>query len=177
MGNKGLSRLVSTGESVETKYFSPYDIPLLTLDRKEETLAKYEGKNILFVMVTPKSPFFNSQIQDLKQAQAVLEKTSVQVVGLASNSFNTKGATFDDLKKIDSPFPIFPWVEANGDQAHPMMKYLKRHSSLYNSKLQKGQRLTQDSAKFFFDAKTGKTNYFTNDVPVGRILQQQGLTA
>ena|SRR3990167_1106233 len=173
MGNKGISRLLSVGESVETKYFNPYEIPLLTLDRTEDTLAKYQGKDLLFVMVTPKSPFFNAQMQDLKQSQAVLEKRGIQVIGLASNSFNTRGADFEDLKKLDSSFPIFPWVEANGDYAHPIMKYLKKNTNLYNSKMQKGSRLTQDTAKFFYNTKTGQTSYFTNDATVGKILQQQ----
>ena len=90
MGNSGIARLFNPGEVVETPYSSLYEIPLLTLDRKEETLEKYKGKKLFFLVFAPGSVLLETEVKQLEVLKSHLEKTGTQVIGLSTNTVEGK---------------------------------------------------------------------------------------
>ncbi len=111
MGNSSFTAILNPGEPVETRFKSVHEIPLLTLDRNEETLEKYKGKKLLFVILTPGSVFFENSLKDIHAQKSVLAQRGIQIIGLATNTFEGKGVSFDELKKLNLDFPVYPWVE------------------------------------------------------------------
>ena len=63
-------------------------------------------------------------------------------------------------------------MELNGRFAHPVVKFLKKRSSLYDSDLLTARPITQQMAKFLLDESTDTAHYFKDDVGVGQILAQ-----
>ena len=108
MGNSGIRKIFFGGDSVETPFRSIHEIPLVTLDKNETMIEK--GQPLLFMILTPKSIFFEGQIKDYLAAKQELESKGVRVVGLATNTFSGRSANFDEIKAMNIPFSVFPWV-------------------------------------------------------------------
>ena len=180
MGTTGFTRIFGTSDNVETGYKNIHSIPLLGLDRSEHTLEGYKGKNILFVTICPASALFLPQLEELATLAGHLKARNIQVVGLATNSFEGKGSTFDQLSTLNLPFPVFPSVELNGPYTHPLIKYLKRRSSLYDQKLLRGNKIRQETGKFLVQDlppslaspfKQEGVDYYGSEVSLTAILQ------
>ena len=173
MGNSGLVRFFNPGDVVETQYNSIYEIPLMTLDRTEETLEKYKGKKLLFLVFAPRSILLETELKQIEVLRNHLAANGTQVIGISTNAFQGKTMSFEELKKFDLGFPVYPAVELNGSHSHPLMRYLKRRSPLYNKKLLFGRPIMQEISKFYYDGKQDSVEFFGTDTTVGQIFMNK----
>ncbi|MBR1688215.1 MAG: glutathione peroxidase [Prevotella sp.] len=133
-----------------------YDFKALTSKGKEIDFADFKGKVLLIVNTASKCGF-TPQFKGLEELHQAYRDRGLVVIGFPCNQFAHQdpgsdseiegfcqlnyGVTFQIMKKVD----------VNGDDAHPVFKYLKsRTRSLL------GSRVKWNFTKFLV-AKDGKT--------------------
>jgi glutathione peroxidase len=114
-----------------------YDIPLTTLDGREQTLAEYRGRVLLVVNVASKC-YFTRQYAWLEDLHRRYAGRGFAVLGFPCNQFG--GQEPGDAAAIQGfcsltygvSFPLFAKVEVNGTEAHPLFRFLKdaKHGTL-----------------------------------------------
>jgi glutathione peroxidase len=109
-----------------------YDFQATTLDGKPVDLAQYRGKVLLIVNTASKCGF-TPQYQGLETVYRELRGRGpgFEVLGFPCNQFGSQEpGTEEEIgafceKNYGVSFPMFAKVDVNGDNAHPLWKYLK----------------------------------------------------
>jgi glutathione peroxidase len=108
-----------------------YDIPVTTIDGKEDTLARYRGRVLLIVNVASECGF-TPQYQGLEALYREHEKHGLTVLGFPCDQFGHQepGTEADILRfckeTYDVTFPLFAKIHVNGSDTHPLYKLLKQ---------------------------------------------------
>ncbi|MFN0022418.1 MAG: glutathione peroxidase [Parvularculaceae bacterium] len=110
---------------------SVYDFSAKRIDGREEKLAAYKGKALLVVNVASKCGF-TPQYDGLQKLYADNRAKGFEVLGFPCNQFGAQEP--GDEKEIQSfcsttygvDFPLFAKVDVNGEDAHPLYKFLKK---------------------------------------------------
>ena len=106
------------------------DFTATTLAGQEQHLSAYEGKVVLVVNTASQCGF----TPQYKGLEAVYEKYADQglvVLGFPCNQFGGQEPGSDEEiggfceKNFGVTFPMFAKVEVNGDNAHPLFKWLR----------------------------------------------------
>jgi glutathione peroxidase len=122
-----------TKESEKMLSENIYGFNVIDIDGKEVSLSDYEGKVLLIVNVASKCGY-TKQYTGL---QAIYEKYKDQgfvVLGFPCNQFGgQEPGTEKEIKEFceanfDVTFPMFSKVDVNGDNTHPLYKYLKSNA-------------------------------------------------
>ncbi len=107
-----------------------HDFTATTLDGREQSLAAYEGKVVLIVNTASKCGF-TPQYEGLEKLHQEYGPRGLVVLGFPCNQFGAQEpgdaaeiANFCSLTYHVS-FPMFAKVDVNGDNAHPLYRYLK----------------------------------------------------
>ena len=98
---------------------------------KEESLAAYRGKTLLIVNVASKCGF-TPQYEGLQKLYEAYKDKGVEVLAFPCNQFGAQEP--GDEKEIASfcslnygvTFPMFAKVDVNGENAHPLYKFIKK---------------------------------------------------
>jgi glutathione peroxidase len=106
-----------------------YDFAATTLSGKTSKLADYRGK-VLLVVNTASKCGFTPQYAGLEALYKKYKDKGLVVLGFPSNQFgeqepgpDSEIAEFCEMNYGVS-FPMFSKVDVNGDNAHPLYKYL-----------------------------------------------------
>ena len=109
---------------------SIYNIEVKTIDGKSISLEKYKGHVMLIVNVASKCGF-TPQYKGLEDLYAKYHDKGLRVLGFPCNQFlsqepgtNQEIASFCSLT-YGVKFDMFAKINVNGDDAHPLYKYLK----------------------------------------------------
>ncbi|WP_404317823.1 glutathione peroxidase [Malaciobacter canalis] len=111
-----------------------YDIEVETIDGKKISLNEYKNKVLLIVNVASKCGF-TSQYEGLENLYDKYKNKDFVVLGFPCNQFmNQEPATNEEIKEFcsltyDVSFPMFSKIDVNGDEAHPLYKFLKSKAS------------------------------------------------
>jgi glutathione peroxidase len=106
------------------------DFQATSLDGKPVDLAQYRGKVLLIVNTASKCGF-TPQYQGLETVYRELHGRGLEVLGFPCNQFGSQEpGTEEEIgafceKNYGVSFPMFAKVDVNGDEAHPLWKYLK----------------------------------------------------
>lgn len=107
-----------------------YDFSAKNISGQDVSLSDYAGKALLIVNTASKCGF-TPQYTGLQKLYTDLNADGLEVLGFPCNQFGAqeKGsdeeiAGFCDLN-FGVNFPLFSKIEVNGDNAHPLYKYLK----------------------------------------------------
>ena len=107
-----------------------HDFTATTLDGREQSLAAYKGKVVLIVNTASKCGF-TPQYEGLEKLHQEYGPRGLVVLGFPCNQFGAQEpgdaaeiANFCSLTYHVS-FPMFAKVDVNGDNAHPLYRYLK----------------------------------------------------
>jgi glutathione peroxidase len=107
-----------------------YEVPVVTLDGRETTLAQYKGQVLLVVNVASRCGF-TPQYEGLEALYREYGPRGFVVLGFPCNQFGAQEpgdaaeiATFCNTS-YDVTFPMFAKVDVNGNQAHPLFRLLK----------------------------------------------------
>jgi glutathione peroxidase len=107
-----------------------YDFQATALDGKPVDLAQYRGK-VLLVVNTASKCGFTPQYQGLESVYRELHGRGLEVLGFPCNQFGSQEpGTEEEIgafceKNYGVSFPMFAKVDVNGDDAHPLWKFLK----------------------------------------------------
>lgn len=106
-----------------------YDFSAKTIDGKIKKLADFEGK-VLLIVNTASRCGFTPQYEGLEALHQRFAKRGFAVLGFPSNQFGQQEpgseseiAEFCEMN-YGVTFPLFAKIDVNGDQAHPLYKYL-----------------------------------------------------
>lgn len=109
---------------------SIYDFTVTTIDGEEISMEQYKGKTLLIVNVASKCGF-TPQYEGLQDIYEKYKDKDFLVLGFPCNQFGSQEpGTEEDIKEFCTTnfsvtFPMFSKIEVNGDEAHPMYKFLK----------------------------------------------------
>ncbi|KAF2895787.1 hypothetical protein ILUMI_10389 [Ignelater luminosus] len=110
---------------------SIYDFSAKTLDGQEVSLEKYKGHVTIIVNVASECGYTKNHYDELNELYEEYSKTKgLRILGFPCNQFG--GQEPGDSVTICSfitqrnvKFDMFEKVDVNGDNAHPLWKYLK----------------------------------------------------
>ena len=108
-----------------------WDIEVVTLSGKRQTMADYRGQYLLILNVASQCGF-TPQYEGLQKLYDAYRDSGLVVMGFPCDQFGGQepGAA-DEIQSFCSlnygvTFPMFAKIEVNGDDAHPLFQYLKR---------------------------------------------------
>ena len=110
-----------------------YSFKGVTMQGKEVSLADFKGKVLLIVNTASKCGF-TPQFKGLESLYKEYKDKGVEVLGFPCNQFGHQDpGSNDEINQFCElnygvSFPMFQKVDVNGDDAHPLFKYLKEQA-------------------------------------------------
>jgi glutathione peroxidase len=107
-----------------------YEFTANSLTGKPVDLKQYSGKVLLIVNTASKCGF-TPQYEGLEQVYEQFKDRGVEVLGFPCNQFGSQEpGSADEIgafcqKNYGVNFPMFEKIDVNGDNAHPLYKFLK----------------------------------------------------
>jgi glutathione peroxidase len=107
-----------------------YEFTANSLTGKPVDLSQYRGKVLLIVNTASKCGF-TPQYEGLEQVYEQFKDRGVEVLGFPCNQFGSQEpGSADEIgafcqKNYGVNFPMFEKIDVNGDNAHPLYKFLK----------------------------------------------------
>jgi glutathione peroxidase len=122
-----------------------YDIKIDSLQGKPIDLQTYKNKYVLFVNVASKCGF-TPQYDGLQSLQEKYDSDQFSVLAFPCNQFGgQEPGTDNEIQEFCSnnfktTFPVFSKIDVNGENAHPLYKFLcsekKRGSGFRKNKME-----------------------------------------
>ncbi|MCX8054303.1 MAG: glutathione peroxidase [Ignavibacteria bacterium] len=112
---------------------SIYDFSAKTIDGKEKSIADYKGKVLLIVNVASKCGF-TPQYKGLEELYRKYKDSGLEILAFPCNQFGgQEPGTNEEIASFCSAnygvsFQIFDKIEVNGENAHPLYKFLKANA-------------------------------------------------
>jgi glutathione peroxidase len=112
---------------------SIYDFEAKDIDGSLKKLSEYKG-NALLVVNTASKCGFTPQYEGLEKLYKNYNNKGFQILGFPCNQFGgQEPGDENEIKNFCSlsyqvTFPMFAKIEVNGNNAHPLYKYLKKNS-------------------------------------------------
>lgn len=110
-----------------------YEISANRLDGSPASLADYKGK-VLLIVNTASECGFTPQYAGLQTVYEKYKDQGLEVLGFPCNQFGGQEPGDADQigafceKNFGVQFPMFEKIDVNGDSAHPLYQYLKKHA-------------------------------------------------
>ncbi|MGQ0501908.1 MAG: glutathione peroxidase [Panacagrimonas sp.] len=110
---------------------SIYDFEALAIDGTPRSLADFRGKTLLLVNVASKCGF-TPQYKGLEALYRQYRDQGLVVLGFPCDQFgHQEPGDENEIRNFcslnyDVSFPMFAKIKVNGDDAHPLFKYLKK---------------------------------------------------
>lgn len=107
-----------------------YDFKVNTINGEETTLEQYKGKVMLIVNVASKCGY-TSQYDGLETLYRKYKDKGLVVLGFPCNQFGSQEpgseAEIQNFCRVNFgvTFPMFSKINVNGDDTHPLYRYLK----------------------------------------------------
>jgi glutathione peroxidase len=132
-----------------------YDFEVLTLQEKKVSMAEYKGKTVIVVNTASKCGL-TPQFEGLEKLYQKYKDRGLVILGFPCNQFANQEP--GDEKQISEgclinygvSFPMFSKIEVNGENAHPLYKFLKKRLPGFL-----GSKIKWNFTKFLVD-KNGK---------------------
>ncbi len=109
---------------------SIYDFKVKTIEGKETTLETYKGKVMLIVNVASKCGYA-PQYEGLEALYEKYKEQGLVILGFPCNQFASQEpgseAEIQNFCRVNFgvTFPMFAKINVNGEQTHPLYRYLK----------------------------------------------------
>lgn len=109
---------------------SVYSFKAKKINGEEVELKSYEGKALLIVNTASKCGF-TSQYDELEEIYETYKDQGLEVLGFPCNQFGSQESGSNEeiqefcTARFGIKFPMFEKIEVNGEEAHPLYKFLK----------------------------------------------------
>jgi glutathione peroxidase len=152
-----------------------YNFEAKTLQGKTVKMEEYKGKHILVVNTASKCGL-TPQFEGLEELYKRYESQGLVILGFPSNQFanqepgDEKSIAEGCVINYGVTFPIFSKIEVNGENAHPIYKYLKKELSGVL-----GGKIKWNFTKFLIDSDGNPVKRFaptTKPEKIDRYLQK-----
>jgi glutathione peroxidase len=131
---------------------SIYDFTARTIDGEERSLSDYKGQTLLVVNVASKCGF-TPQYKGLQALHEQYGDRGLTILGFPCDQFgHQEPGDEEQIQEFCSlnygvTFPMFSKIEVNGDNAHPLYKWLRSQKSGML-----GDRIKWNFTKFLIDS-------------------------
>ena len=111
-----------------------YDFEAKKLNGETVSMKEYEGKTIVVVNTASKCGF-TPQYEGLEKLYQQYKDQGLVILGFPCNQFGKQeSGTSDEIEEFCQvnfgvTFPLFEKIEVNGEDAHPIFKFLKSKQS------------------------------------------------
>ena len=125
---------IHAGEPMPEKTETFYDFNATSIIGEKISMSKYKGKVILVVNVASKCGF-TPQYEGLQTLHEDHEEEGLVVLAFPCNQFKEQeSGTHEEIQNFckvnyDITFPLFEKIDVNGDNAHPLYKFLKSEAT------------------------------------------------
>jgi glutathione peroxidase len=154
-----------------------YDFSARDIDGNDHSLSAWRGKTILVVNVASKCGF-TPQYKGLEALWRSQRDNGLVVLGFPCDQFgHQEPGDETEIKNFcstsyDVTFPLFAKIEVNGDNTHPLYKWMKKEAK----GLLGSEAIKWNFTKFLIDADGHVVKrYAPNDTPekIGKDLQKR----
>jgi len=127
-----------------------YDFTVKDSQGNSISMAEYKNKTLLIVNVASKCGY-TKQYEPLEEMYKKYKSQGFLILGFPSNQFmNQEPGTNEEIQEFcrlnyGVTFPVLAKIEVNGDEAHPLYKYLKEQTG--------GAAIKWNFNKFLIDKK------------------------
>ena len=152
-----------------------YQFSAKSLQGKEINMETYKGKTILVVNTASKCGF-TPQFEGLENLYRKYKDKGFLVLGFPCNQFanqepgDEKSISEGCLINYGVTFPMFSKIEVNGENAHPIYKYLKQELKGFL-----GSKIKWNFTKFLIDAEGNPVKRFspsTTPEKIDKVLER-----
>jgi len=111
-----------------------YDFNATSIIGEEISMSHYKGKVLLIVNVASKCGF-TPQYEGLQKLYEAHQKEGLVILGFPCNQFsNQEPGSHKEIENFCNvnyhiTFPLFEKIEVNGENAHPLYKFLKSEAT------------------------------------------------
>jgi len=118
------------GETMSDKNNTFYDFNATSIIGENISMSKYKGKVVLVVNTASKCGF-TPQYKGLQELYESHKANNFTILGFPCNQFSEQEpGTHKEIQNFcninyDITFPLFEKIEVNGDNTHPLYKFLK----------------------------------------------------
>lgn len=137
-----------------------YDFKVITIDEEEQYLSEYKNKVLLIVNTASKCGF-TPQYKGLEELYKKYGSEKFEVLGFPCDQFmHQEPGTNSEIKNFCEinfgvTFPLFEKIDVNGENAHPLFKYLTQEKSGLLSR-----KIKWNFTKFLIDSNGNVVNRF-----------------
>lgn len=142
-----------------------YEMEVTNANGEKYSLARYKGK-VLLVVNTATKCGFTPQFEELETLYKKFHKKGFEILGFPSNQFKQELSSAKEAEEAcrltyGVTFLMHELVKVNGDDAHPLFKYLTEHTKgLF------GSSVKWNFTKFLLDQEGNIVKrYAPNDKP------------
>src|SRR5271157_1363920 len=149
-----------------------YDLSAKLNNGRNKKLADYKGK-VLLIVNTASECGFTPQYDGLQSLYAKYKERGFEVLGFPCDQFGHQEPGSDDEIKsfcqlnYGVSFPLFSKIEVNGNDVHPVFKFLKSEKGGLL-----GDAITWNFTKFLVDKKGNVIERFAPTTPPSAIEPQ-----
>ena len=144
-----------------------FDFKINDIHGKEVDFASFRGQYKAFIIVNVASAcgLTDSNYRQLVKFHDQYASQGLKVLGFPCNQFNGQENSCDlDIAefvktKYGVKFDMFTKIEVNGKNCHPLYRFLRRNSELFDPKTGESQEIEWNFAKFILD-RDGKVVSF-----------------
>ncbi len=161
--------ITGIAKSEDQKMKTVYDFNAKTIDGEEISLDKYKG-NVLLIVNVAGNCGFTKQYAGLQKLYEAYKDQGFYVLGFPCNQFaGQEPGTEEEIKEFCSTtygvtFPMFSKIDVNGDDAHPLYKFLKSEK-----KGAAGESIKWNFTKFLIDREGNVVDRFATTTTPGKI--------
>jgi glutathione peroxidase len=137
-----------------------YDYSAVRMDGTEVSMGDYKGKVVLVVNTASKCGF-TPQFEGLEALYKKYNAQGLEIIGFPCNQFaHQDSGTNEEIHEFCKlnygvTFTMFEKIEVNGENAHPLYKFLKSQKSS-----DKGDDIQWNFTKFLIDREGNVVNRF-----------------
>jgi glutathione peroxidase len=125
-----MSLMAQSGEKMQ----SFYDFNATDIIGTEHNMTEYKGKVILLVNVASKCGF-TPQYEGLQELYTNYNEKGLEILAFPCNQFKEQEpGTHEEIQNFckvnyEITFPLFEKIEVNGENSHPLYKFLKKEAT------------------------------------------------
>ncbi|EAS02489.1 phospholipid hydroperoxide glutathione peroxidase (macronuclear) [Tetrahymena thermophila SB210] len=165
-------------EQIQSEATSLYDLSANNINGENTPLKNFNNKKaIIVVNVACQCGLTSDHYTQLVQLYKQYKSQGLEILGFPCNQFGAQEPWAESeilsytQKTFNVEFPLFSKIDVNGENTHPVYKYLRRNSELFQNNA--ATKIPWNFAKFLVDGKTGKVvQYFSPKVNPVEMEQQ-----
>lgn len=139
-----------------------YDLTAVDMANRTIEMSQYKGK-LLLVVNTASKCGFTPQFKGLEELYNKYKDQGVEVIGFPCNQFKAQDpGTNEEIESFCKlnygvTFQMFQKIDVNGENRHPLYKYL-----IENSPSRKGEKIKWNFEKFLLDREGNIINRYNS---------------